>query len=335
MHRMKYGRPPNLVVSTIIILALIILAELALKRGGTRATTTTSCAHINGSPLAPGAAAGANATDPPISVFVGILSASKNYELRQAVRETWGSDERWSHVMFFTLRPKSEEAFSRLRKEIVQHGDIIVVSEVYEDYLNATYSTLAILRAAATVPHVTHLLKTDDDCYVRAGNLIPLLRTLPRTWMYGGNRYGDTDKVFRDPKHKRHVPYSNWKSDAILPFYFWGMGAVLTIDLVRHIVSGVPHIMMEPNNLLIIEDVATGVWLDYIAKEQGRPIYLARNLPFNDTHCKPGDSITHLGMTTFVNTPTKLVKTDKAVSAMRCVFKHGGSCCDDNSLAPL
>eukprot|EP00775_Hariotina_reticulata_P003185 gene3185-3463_t len=232
----------------------------------------------------------------PVRVFVGVLSRSNNTIVRQAIRETWGSDKRLSFVKFMVLRPKSKRAFRALREEAVKHEDIIVVSAKVENYFNITYSTLELFRSAAVLgSQITHVLKTDEDCFLRVDPLLEALRKAPQHWMYGGHPLGYTDTVSRNPRdpNRIYVPYSNWPSDAPLPVYAWGHGGVLTMDLVKHIAAGAAHLAMDAENLLVLEDASTGVWVKYIADEQHQKINYV-HLPFDRTVCRTTDALTHL-----------------------------------------
>lgn len=70
------------------------------------------------------------------------------------------------------------------------------------------------------------------------------------------------------------------------PLYAWGYAAVLTVDLVQHIAAGIPHVMMPPNNLLRIEDVATGVWVEYIANHHNANVTYTSRVPWIPTNVK-------------------------------------------------
>ena len=61
--------------------------------------------------------------------------------------------------MFFSAKPKDEEAFDALRREAADQGDIVVLPGIFEHYHNITHQTLEILRAASMDPMATHTLK--------------------------------------------------------------------------------------------------------------------------------------------------------------------------------
>lgn len=247
-----------------------------------------------------------------IRVFVGVLSRGSSKEARQAVRDTWGADKRLARVMFFILRPPSNETFVAVRKEAAEKGDIITISEVQEDYFKITHATLELFRSAAVMgEQVTHVLKTDDDCYVRVSKLLEELGKLPRDRLLAG--FPSWHSGFeRRPGKPGYVPYSNWPVDKSVRYGF-GWGYALSIDLVRYIAAGAPHMVMAPDNLLMIEDNAAAYWVDYIAQEQNITINYGGYFWDRKHMCQNHTVVAHL--------------TQKW-QLMHCMQQNNGLCCD-------
>lgn len=259
-------------------------------------------------------AAAAPAAEGDIRLFVGVLSAASNVQARQAVRETWGADSRLARVVFVSLRPTSNESFWQLRKEAAQYSDVLVTSSVDEGYYNITYAVLDIFRAAAAMgPAVSHVMKTDDDCYVRVSPLLIALSGMTRHWLYAGWPM-ITGTVIRGHGDGWHVvPYSNWASDTPVRYGF-GLGYVLSSDLAQQIAAGAPHVLMRPDNLLIIEDVAVGYIVDFIGRDQNVTVQYDDSMPMSVNGCRPQDIVVHIAQT-----PKWRV--------LRCMHETGGSCC--------
>jgi len=124
------------------------------------------------------ATAKAAAADP--KVLIGVTSKSSNAKQRAAIRRTWGADRRIWQLLFVVARPASDAALAKLRREASKHGDLTILYHVLEHYRNITYQSLEVVRAAHLAQRrITHVLKTDDDCYVRVPELLAFLRTLP------------------------------------------------------------------------------------------------------------------------------------------------------------
>lgn len=135
-----------------------------------------------------------------LRVFVGVLSRTGSIIQRNAIRRTWASDMRLARVMFFVLRPRSEQVVHDLINEAATYGDMVLTPEL-ESYYNTTYSVVNMLKVAAGMAdHITHLLKTDEDVYVRVPLLLQTLQKLPETWLYAGKVW--ETKVDRNPKYR-------------------------------------------------------------------------------------------------------------------------------------
>lgn len=220
-----------------------------------------------------------------IRVFVGVLSRSGNSATRQTIRTTWGVDKQIAKLMFFVLRPQSDAAFLKLRREAVASGDVFVTSDVYEHYSNITYSVLSIFKAAATHGQeaFTHVVKTDEDCYMRSNLVISALQQMPRSWLYAGwpMEFGSVVRT----QGWRYVPFSNWPGDHPVRYGF-GAGYALSMDLVMEIATGAAHIIMPAHNLLIIEDIAVGYWVRQVRKERHVRVTYNSSLTMSD-ECTP------------------------------------------------
>jgi hypothetical protein len=95
------------------------------------------------------------------------------------------------------------------------------------------------------------------------------------------------------------------------------MCSVLSIDIVNHIAAGGAYLSMSPRNLLWVEDVAVGVMVGDIAKQQGAVINYV-NLRCSDDACKPDDIVT-------ANLKPPLQE------ALECMHKHNGGCCGNGT----
>lgn len=247
-----------------------------------------------------------------VRVFVGVLSRANNSEGRQTIRSTWGSDKNIAKLMFFTMRPHSDAAFLALRQEAVASGDIFITSDVYEDYYNITYAVLDIFRAAAVYgPHeISHVIKTDDDSYMRSNLVVRALQSLPRSWLFAGYpmKCGKANRQ----EGLRYVPYSNWKREDRVRYGF-GAGYALSMDLAMEIALGAAHTVMPADNLLMIEDLSVGYWVHHVGKEKGVRINYKRNLTI-ELECAPDVMFFH-------------IKNADTQRMMKCMHQRGGGCC--------
>jgi predicted DCC family thiol-disulfide oxidoreductase YuxK len=82
--------------------------------------------------------------------------------------------------------------------EAATHSDLVLTPEL-DSYYNTTYAVVNMFRVAAGLAdRITHVLKTDDDTYVRVSVLLETLQGLPATWLYAGKVW--ELRVNRNPK---------------------------------------------------------------------------------------------------------------------------------------
>jgi hypothetical protein len=242
-------------------------------------------------------------------LLVGVLSQTRNSAARDAIRNTWGADARLGRVVFLLAKPRSSEALKGLRQEYAQNGDLIILYNVEEHYRNITYQTLELFKLASVMPNITHVVKVDDDSYVRVGPLLQFLSQHPFQRAYIGCCMSRGDHLVRDPNAPNFVSAAEWK-DQELPPYGWGAGYVLTFDLAVA-VANVPHVQM-PHRLLNLEDVSVGLWVEFVRQETGWQLSYIADGRINPHGCKKDDIISHK------------IKSPKTVY---CMHQHNGSCC--------
>jgi len=245
-------------------------------------------------------------------IFVGVVSAAASSDTRAAIRLTWGRDQRLAKVAFVVARPASSNDLALLRNESDTHGDVVVLYHIYEHYRNITYQTHEIFRIAYHLRNMTHVVKVDDDSFVHVQRLVQKLMESPQTMAYLGRPMVAGDSFLRDPAAKNYVGpewnLSKWNMSS-LPRYGWGTGYIVTIDLAVKLAT-VP-LMMMPSYLLNLEDVAVGLWIDYLVKERGYNVRYISEPRINIGGCSETDIISH-----FV----------KKASQHICMFETGKCC---------
>lgn len=254
---------------------------------------------------------------PPLPhVFVGVLSGSHNLAARQAIRQTWGSDPRLSTVVFFVLRPRTLQGVHSLREEAAQHGDIVVTSDILESYYNCTHSVVSMLRAAAALGNsIDYLIKTDDDAYLRVGLLLEGLSHMPRQWLYSGHGMRPVPTP-RDGTWA--IPFDAWPHP-MTPPYSYGLGYVLSADLVRHLAAGALHAAMpNPDILVPIEDIAVGIATEALSRWQGASVTLDTSLSYSLTGCSEQSA--------FVQLPRLQYNMEIHTDVMYCMHSTGRCC---------
>eukprot|EP00040_Diaphanoeca_grandis_P029282 m.171192 g.171192 ORF g.171192 m.171192 type:complete len:441 (-) comp31639_c1_seq1:92-1414(-) len=182
-------------------------------------------------------------------VVYGVLSISQDYDRRQNVRKTWGTNQ----TLYLLAGP-----WATVSSEMTKHGDILWL-DIPELYNNGTYSSLTyksqtFFHAVSTlVPDVTYVVKTDDDSFIFTDEVSQMLRheeKKPPYLDYWGFGLFTTKK---QKKGKWGVSESTFP-DAVYPPYVAGAGYMLSKKFLTCATSHLPDVQFIP-----IEDAATGL----------------------------------------------------------------------------
>ncbi|PSC69470.1 UDP-c:betaGal beta-1,3-N-acetylglucosaminyltransferase 6 isoform B [Micractinium conductrix] len=151
------------------------------ERAGGGSTHSTHSTHAAGS-----AGASDSLVEPgQLRLLVAVVSACCSRETaarRAAIRDTWGrvvTQHPNVDLRFFLSQPATPEAAAEwlpaLQDELLAAGDLVVLrgADTYRQLPNKTLRTLRYM--AASPAGYTHLLKIDDDCYLRLDRLLATL----------------------------------------------------------------------------------------------------------------------------------------------------------------
>ncbi|XP_067654477.1 beta-1,3-galactosyltransferase 5-like [Haliotis asinina] len=146
-------------------------------------------------------------SDHPFLIFL-VLSVTKNVELRNAVRHTWGSINKtntWGGKLLqkpvrviFVIGLSGND--SSLLRESRMYGDIVHVS-VKENYYNLTYKVLMGIRwVYEFCRHVEFVAKVDEDTFPDVPVFLDILTSVSMTNTIIGPFF-PVGKVFREGKY--------------------------------------------------------------------------------------------------------------------------------------
>ena len=143
-------------------------------------------------------------TAQPFFILIGVTSSccqEISSMRRHAIRDTWGKQiqEKYSDSMqtkFVLLQPRNEETFNAyaqpLEREIDTFGDVLVLRG-RDRYLNLRGKTCNLMKYFAQLPSkYTHLVKTDDDTWVRPAPLLDSLYEKKHVDIMEGSQSGLT-----------------------------------------------------------------------------------------------------------------------------------------------
>lgn len=121
----------------------------------------------------------------PTKVLIGISTSPGNKELRQAIRETWGSscqELTWCSYLFILGQSSARNAIAgadenlRVEEEHLTYRDILR-EQFVDSYNNLTLKSVNLLKHFLMEDKISgyarvqydYLLKTDDDCFINMG----------------------------------------------------------------------------------------------------------------------------------------------------------------------
>lgn len=189
----------------------------------------------------------------PVKLAILVLSAAGNTERRAVLRTTWLSNsptESYRHWFVIGTSDMEIATVNLLDEEQRQYGDLLLLPTVSDKYQFLTEKLLASF-AWLSAHQFTHVLKCDDDSYVRVLLLMQLLSDWPRERLYAGFFDG----------HARPFSKGRWQDtdwdlcDRYLP-YALGGGYILSRDLLHHLAEN-----RDVLRRFACEDVSVGAWL--------------------------------------------------------------------------
>ena len=170
-------------------------------------------------------------------LLILVSSAPANFERRNLIRQTWGTDSnltapQWK-TYFLVGQTTNQTQSDLLQTESNIHGDMIR-ADYPEHYWNQSLKIQMAIEWAARYCNFSFLLKADDDVLVKTKDLIKLLQrnSTPKRGLYMGKLH-PTDKVPRTGKWS--VPYEEY-SGTHYPDFCTGAGFVMSYDVVECLV---------------------------------------------------------------------------------------------------
>ncbi|KAL8183417.1 UNVERIFIED_CONTAM: Beta-1,3-galactosyltransferase 1 [Gekko kuhli] len=140
-----------------------------------------------------------------------ISTTHKEFDARQAIRETWGDENNFKGIKISTLFLLGKNTDSVLNQMVEQESQIfhdIIVEDFIDSYHNLTLKTLMGMRWVATFcSKAKYVMKTDSDIFVNMDNLIYKLlkpNTKPRRRYFTG--YVINGGPIRDVRSKWYMP---------------------------------------------------------------------------------------------------------------------------------
>ncbi|XP_070535692.1 beta-1,3-galactosyltransferase 1-like [Ptychodera flava] len=208
----------------------------------------------------PGKCFNPDTTKAEVFLLVFISSVHKNFEQRQAIRDTWGSPTMINGqriiTVFLLANVHDDNLQALVKQENDKHGDILM--ENFDDtYKNLTLKSIMGLKWASTYcSHARFGMKTDDDMYVSYQNIVKFLIDAPDRKLAVG--YLINGAPIRDPKSKWYMPRETYPGNRYPPFLS-GTGYVMSMDVIKD-----TYEISQYTPFIYLEDVYMGTCWEQI-----------------------------------------------------------------------
>lgn len=186
-------------------------------------------------------------------LVVLVMSAPNSLMGRDTIRETWARDLPETVLLRFVIGSGSllAEQRSSIDRENFIHSDLLLLKSVNDSYGTLTLKLLESFKWLDRHAEFTHLIKADEDSFVRVDRLAYELQKKPKERFYWG--------FFDGRAHVKKA--GKWAEkewilcDRYLP-YALGGGYVISSDLVHYVSSNSKYLKSFNS-----EDVSLGAWL--------------------------------------------------------------------------
>ena len=183
-----------------------------------------------------------------------ILNRVENYEIRNAIRNTWTKKEAYKNSKFIFIigKPVNETLFGLIKNESNLYGDLLQINYL-DTYKNLVYKTILSIKWISDYCYnAKYVLKIDDDIVLNSLSLLNYLNGLPPAQNTFICLVHTNAAVIRDSNSKFYLSKEDYPADNF-PDYCDGPAYIMTSDLMLNIFS-----LSIYNKLLYIEDVYIG-----------------------------------------------------------------------------
>ncbi|CAL4936545.1 unnamed protein product [Urochloa decumbens] len=224
----------------------------------------------------------------PVELFIGILSATNHFAERMAVRKSWMISTRRSSnvvVRFFVALNGKKEVNEELKREAEYFGDIVIVPFM-DSYDLVVLKTIAIVEYGVRVVPAKHIMKCDDDTFVRIESVINQVKKVQS----GKSMYVGNINYYHRPLRsgKWSVTCEEWPEE-VYPPYANGPGYVISSDIAQYILSEFDNKALR---LFKMEDVNMGMWVEKFNTTH-RPVEYLHDVRFYQPGCFDGYFTAH------------------------------------------
>ena len=209
-------------------------------------------------------------------VLVAIVSRQESREMRLAIRSTWlgalceqASGLVEVTIKFFVGVSNSTDPLSLSRGVLEEEVDLVQLG-VVDIYANLSAKMQAVFAWAQETGNFTHILRLDDDVYIRPALLVARLQQAPLTGYWWGS-FTHTAVPVRDTAFpKDFIPRDLFPFDAFYPLFARGFAYILSMDLVRAMLLKSPTL----DHSIPFDDAALGVHVLQLVVEDDWKVFI-------------------------------------------------------------
>lgn len=201
-------------------------------------------------------------------MFVAVFSAKFKEARRHAARWAWHGAKRTTVKFIMCSYPPDPIA----QQENKKYNDIAFIDceEGYKHGILTKKLVATLLHYRKAYAQVPFFFKTDDDTFVRSGELLSAMKGANNPYVYGGLFYFHHNVPNRNPKSKWYQPPDVYPEKYYPASCAGGPGYVLSQALVDVIFNN----SLPERYPLTNEDKAVGVWVNKAEEQTG--LYVAK-----------------------------------------------------------
>ena len=289
-----------LTIIAVIILVVLILSNVYYQNDS---TITTKFSVVPGIPTETSCRGNEN----EIAIAIGIISALKNRDLRNAARETWLKSfpmDKNVEYKFFLGVDENGSVPSEVREEATQHRDMIF-TQVPDAYGSISFRAVSIFQWGVEQCGAHYIVRANDDVYLRVRKIFESLRRFPPVNIYAGHMFDAGAAIVVRPEQVNYECRSKKECDVRektrnaqavsvgtypseqYPAFAQGNAVILSRDLAEEVAS----LVRKPYVSIFCDDVMIGT---IVSRFRPRYVHIKADMSLHEsgTLCSE-DAINH------------------------------------------
>ena len=291
---------------TILVLIVFMISNMTMMiimYQDNYSTITTKYSFVSGIPTNTSCEGNEN----EIAIAIGIISALKNRDLRNAARETWLNSlhmDKNIEYKFFLGVDENGSIPSEVRVEATKYRDMIF-TQVPDAYGSISFRAVSIFQWGVEQCGAHYIVRANDDVYLRVNKIFESLRKFPPVNIYAGHMFEAGAAIVVRPEQVNYectskkeckirektrkaqaVSIATYPSDKY-PAFAQGNAVILSRDLAQEVAS----LARKPYVSIFCDDVMIGTM---VSRFHPRYVHIKADMSLHEsgTLCSD-DAINH------------------------------------------